>query len=156
MELSTEQKLERLLITDVRMLEGKRVERVEQSVYLVDGVRIARRGNELLDRFMVRMVAAICNQTPPQSILAVTEQDDRKAGVCIDCGAVIYKQYTRCRACANKRQRTRERVPCRICGVEKVKYSAQGGGPHMLNASGVCQNCRDEYRRRIVVGEMTP
>ncbi len=164
MQFTAEQKLDRLHITDTATINGHQVYRVSTVHYVVDGV-IVRRGHESDARFRNRLLFAVTDDPKYDDVdegtkkkrEAAKERKQKQKHACIDCGQDCFKPYPRCRKCAYEHRRQYPYEPCKVCGRERAPYRAGGrGSREMLNAAGVCPDCREEYARRITAGEMEP
>lgn len=158
MQLTPEQKLDRLLITREMTFNGKRVYRDDEFIYIVDGVRIVRRRNESEINFTNRLLYAITeeacylprpvNEAKRQAHIAQARahRESRKHP-CAGCGKMIDEKSTRCRKCDSKHKRQYAYVPCKVCGEECAPYRTGGrGGRKMLNRAGVCMGCARDGR----------
>lgn len=170
--LSVKEVVVRLAVGDKAILNDKFVFREERMCYVVNGEKIGRRGGrETLERVQSRVLYAITGDAsyiPVRTVpsneyfrLKMREWCARHASTCVDCGGRCSPRATRCREC-NRRilselHTKHPRAACRICGKNCPVYRNRGrGSRNMLNAVGVCRDCREEYVRRITSGEMEP
>ena len=165
MQFTPIQKLDRLLITQEAVINGHQVYRASDAHYVVDGVHV-RKGHESDTRFLNRLRFAVTDdpqyseqetERSKRARAAAKERKARQKHACVDCGEDCFKPYPRCRKCAYEHRRQYPYEACKVCGRERAPYRAGGrGSREMLNAAGVCPDCREEYARRITAGDMEP
>lgn len=169
--LTTKEALARLAVGDKAILNNKFVFRENVTRYIVNGVKIKRQGNEPIARVQGRVLFAITGDPADVPVeikrnneyfrIKMREWCARNMSTCVDCGGTCSPRAQRCREC-NRRilselHTVYPRAACRVCGEQYPVYRNRGrGSRNMLNAAGVCRDCRAEYVRRITSGEMEP